>query len=346
MAENSQGALSIDRRGFISMAVSASAAASAARLYGQSLNRSAVNPPGYGLDEAADVFESTTIFDDEARLPALRAVQAAINAVNRKEPYLEFVSGGPDMPQADVSRLVAEMPVLGLYDRAFDKVMREFSEAKIRGKPMVWYVYNMGIVVKTESCAFSIDLCHRKAPLLAPMLDFALCTHNHSDHYTRAFFAAMKGKPIISNFHLCRKWYSRDLECEWQIGDVVVRCTSADHNEYLPRAVTCFETLCGRGNDPFVIFHSGDTQPARQLKRSVPHPDLFFGHCAIGFRFSEAAKTTMPAKLLLPVHHQELGHLGGPWRCVAFEDEPLQTVRRLRSEGHASAMPVWGDRIC
>ena len=43
--------------------------------------------------------------------------------------------------------------------------------------------------------------------------------------------------------------------------------------------------------------------------------------------------------------HQELGHLGGRYRCVGFEDEPLQIVSSLRNAGYKSAMPVWGDRI-
>ena len=53
----------------------------------------------------------------------------------------------------------------------------------------------------------------------------------------------------------------------------------------------------------------------------------------------------MPAGMYIPLHHQELGHLGGQWRCVAFEDEPLKIVRALRDAGYKSYMPVWGDRI-
>ena len=72
---------------------------------------------------------------------------------------------------------------------------------------------------------------------------------------------------------------------------------------------------------------------------------MYFGHCAIGLDFMAAAKSTMPAKLFVPLHHQELGHLGGRWRCVGFEDEPLKIVRSLRADGFNAAMPVWGDRI-
>lgn len=330
------------RRDFIMLgAVAATAAAK-----GQSV----IHPPAAAgtddLDAAVALLESTGPFDDEKRGPAFDVVQRVIDAVNRSEPYCALVKGGPDMPAADVARLYAEQPILRIYDRAFDKVLREVKETQVTDdKPAVWYLYNMGVIVKTKSCSFGIDICHRKAPLLAPYLEFALCTHNHEDHYTPAFFRAMRGKPVISSFHLCRNWYCRDFEKDFMIGDVTIRCTAADHNKFLIRAVTCFEVLCGKGNDPFTIFHSGDTHLARQLKTRTAHPDIFFGHCAIGFRFSEAAKTTMPAKLFVPVHHQELGHLGGPWRCVAFHDEPAKIVRTLRAEGFNCAMPVWGDRI-
>lgn len=340
----------MDRRSFLSAAIAGASTFGVSSAFAQSLvpseSVSDLHIPSMSLVDAVAIIESTTMYDDEERLPAFRAIQSAIDAVNRKGPYSDFLAGGLDLSKAEISRFFSEMPVLDLYDRAFDKVLREFSDAKVTGNPMVWYVYNMGILVKTSTCAFSIDLCHRKAPLLAPMLDFALCTHNHGDHYTQAFFKAMRGKPIITNFYLCPKWYRSDFESELQIGDVTVRCTSVDHNKYLPLAVLCFEVVCGKGENPFVIFHSGDACNASQMKTVTPHPDLFFGHTAIGFNFIEAAKTTMPAKLLMPVHHQELGHLGGPWRCVAFEDEPLKIVHQLRAEGFSSALPVWGDRVC
>ena len=56
-------------------------------------------------------------------------------------------------------------------------------------------------------------------------------------------------------------------------------------------------------------------------------------------------KKTMPAKLFVPVHHQELGHIHSRWRCVAFEDGPLPIVKSLCDAGYKAAMPVWGDRV-
>ena len=120
-------------------------------------------------------------------------------------------------------------------------------------------------------------------------------------------------------------------------------CEAARHNFELlglPQA----EVVCGDGPDAFTIFHSGDCNRHDHLKPKG-RPDIFMGHCAINLDFLKAARETMPAKLFLTLHHQELGHIPGQYRCVAFEDEPLQRVRGLREAGFKAAMPVWGDRI-
>ena len=87
-------------------------------------------------------------------------------------------------------------------EKSFEKVFREAREVKVEDKPAVWSVYNMGYVVKTREALFSIDLVHRRAPELAPYLDFELVTHNHADHFHPELYHAMDGagKTVISNF--------------------------------------------------------------------------------------------------------------------------------------------------
>ena len=303
------------------------------------------------FDAAVKTLSETTLFDVEKRKDALEVVQRHIYAMQNAKPFVQMIRGGTRIPDKVVAQFHQDNPPLKWLDESFDKVLKELQETKVPvgGKPAVWYVYNMGIVVKTPKCAFSIDLCHRKAPLLVPHLDFALVTHNHGDHYTDEFLGAMSRnkKPIRSSFLLDWGNYSRLEKDEKQYFDVLVKSTAADHNSRLPKAVTCFECHIGEeGAEKFVIFHSGDCCRADHLQPSVPHPDLFFGHCAIGLNFKTAYQTTMPAKLMLPVHHQELGHLGGRWRCVGFHEEPAKILRELKEIGARAAMPVWGDRVC
>ena len=335
----------MNRREFVTLGT-ASAFVGAA---GASAEKALRPRPCDAFDAAVATIDATTPGDEVARKDALAVIQREIAAMGRKEPYNAFLRGGLSLPAEEVAAIHAAYPPLKWYDHAFDKVLQEFQETKVDGDiPAVWYVYNMGIVVKTAASAFSIDLCHRKAPHFAPFLDFALITHNHGDHFTQAFVSAMgrAKKPVMSNFILMWDSYSR-LERETKkFKNVTVTGIAADHNKHLPKAVTCFECrMPKRDGGEFTLFHSGDCCRADHLAPSVKEPDIYFGHCAIGLDFKTAWKTTMPAKLMVPLHHQELGHLGGPWRCVGFDQEPRHVINALRPLGARVMMPVWGDRI-
>ena len=299
------------------------------------------------FDAALRTLRETTMFDAEKRKAALEVVQKHIYAMKTAKAYERFRSGGLRLSPAEVAEFHRENPPLRWYDEAFDRVRDEVRTTSVTGdRPAIWYVYNMGVVVRTKTCVFAIDLCHRKACELIPDLDFALCTHNHDDHFTEDFMKGMvaAGKPFVSNFDLQWNWYTAE-ERTLEIKGVRIHVTRTDHNKFLPKAMNCYEVECG-GETPFVIFHSGDSHRPDQLRSRTKNPDVFFGHCAIGFSFPEAYQTTMSAKLMVPLHHQELGHLGGRWRCVGFHEEPVKVIRGLRELGARTAMPVWGDRIC
>ena len=83
--------------------------------------------------------------------------------------YVQYLKDGQTRGYASLEKLEA----------AFEKVLREAQETTVTGdRPAVWSVYNMGYIVKTREAMFSIDLVHRRAVEFAPLLDFALITHN------------------------------------------------------------------------------------------------------------------------------------------------------------------------
>lgn len=309
-----------------------------------------VDLAGLSVDDfrkAVGTLEKTNYADVAGRAEALETIQKYIYAMRTGRPYDEFSSAGLSLSASRVREYHDTYPVLWWYDRAFDKVLAELKATEVTGDtPAVWYVYNMGVVVKTRTCAFAVDLCHRKACEMIPYLDFALVSHNHNDHFLPDFLEGMSkaDKPCFTNFDLRWDCYCA-AEKTFEIKGVTVNVTRTDHNWALPNAVNCHEISCG-GENPFVIFHAGDTQRAEQLRAKNP-VDLFFGHCAIGFSFPEAFYTTMKAKRLMTVHHQELGHLGGCWRCVGFHEEPAFIRKQFEALGAGDriGMPVWGDRI-
>ncbi len=241
-------------------------------------------------------------------------------------------------------------------ESAFEKVMREVKETVVTGDvPAVWSVYNMGYIVKTRKALFSIDLVHRRDVEFAPMLDFALITHNHGDHWRDGFYRAMNGasKTVISNFHSnskAVKWkkvngvrtpfgggYVRGVKT-FKIKDVEIRTSLIDHNDYLIDFTTAFEIKVG----DFVLYHTGDsgrgTEPKLGTVWGKPDLWLFFPGC--GIKVADAVRK-VDARRIVFGHLWELGHKTG--RLTS----PL--VRRALAAARPVCQDVsfalWGDRV-
>ena len=270
--------------------------------------------------------------------------QAEIDAVT-PEDYAAYLKSGRDL--ADI---VGRFPVFGRLEAAFEKVFREAAATVVPagGRPAVWYVYNMGLVVKTARTMFSIDLNHRRAEEFAPFLDFALITHNHGDHYTEGFKLTMdrrEHKPVVNNFFdnygiidRGQGGYTRARSKKFVFGDVTVVTGICDHNNYLKSYTTTFEVRIG----DFTIFHSGDCCSHARLKVSRS-PDLWVLHPYCGMDAAKACVEAIHPKTAVVAHLQELGHPRGRFRWT-FEDG-LRVKSKIEAAGFAAVMPMWGDRL-
>ena len=234
---------------------------------------------------------------------------------------------------------------------AFDKVLREAKETVISGdRPAVWSVYNMGYIVKTREAMFSIDLVHRRAAEFAPLLDFALITHNHDDHWRRDFYRAMDGagKTVVSNFldnYGVRHWrkdggYIRGVKT-FRFKDVEVRTSLIDHNDYLIDFTTAFEMKIG----DFLLYHTGDSGKGTEPKLGTAwgRPDLWLFFPGCGVDVAKAVQK-VDAKRIVFGHLWELGHRNGHRGRL---DAPL--IRRAldNARPHCSdvSFALWGDRV-
>ena len=265
------------------------------------------------------------------------------------EVYTAHYERGSALDPAECERTVAEFPALGRYEDAFEKVVRKVRETEVAGHPLVWLVYNMGIIVKTRKTLFSVDLQHRRAEELAPLLDFALITHNHLDHYTQRFLYAMnrvERKTVVSNF--CDNYgahfggrhpggYTRAVKT-FEFGDVTVRTTYTDHNDYLVDFTTAFEIVA----DGLTIFHSGDCSNAAKLKPLCPNPDLWFVHPYCGMKAVDGAAAVNP-KVTVVAHLNEMSHAKGRARWTWAQGEKAKA--KLEAAGYRAVVPLWGDRI-
>ena len=285
----------------------------------------------------------------------LLLLQKEIDAVPGVE-FRKFSLAGPAMTVEERDAMYAKWPVLRRYDDAFAKAVREAKDAVVTdaSRPAVWYVYNMGVLVKTPKAFFSIDLCHRLAPTIADDLDFAIITHNHLDHYTEAFYQAMNSrrKTVIQNF---RDNYGACLhvkggvggfsrgECRYTLKDVAIRTCETNHNHLLRGFVMPVEVHIG----DYTILHVGDTFNTGDL-RPERTPDLFIHHA---WCWGDSNQTADGIKAFHPecaviAHHCELGHnkkanVGG--------SVPLARAYKRKAETEAAGTraltPFWGDRI-
>ena len=267
------------------------------------------------------------------------ALQAEIDEVTPQD-FKAYLDGAWDW--FGLTRKAA----LQRLDDAFDKVLAEVKSTVVSDRPAVWLVYNMGVIVKTKEACFSIDLKHRKAPEIAPLLDFALITHNHGDHFTEEFYQAMNGagKTVISNFkdnYGAKDWrkdggYTRAVKT-FRIKDVEIRTSPTDHNDYLVDFTTVFEVRIG----DYVIYHSGDCSNVAKLN-PTRRPDLWIVHPYCGTKV-EIGVEKMKPRLTVMAHLNEFGHARNRWRWT-WEDG-FKAKAKAEAAGGKAIVPVWGERI-
>ena len=276
--------------------------------------------------------------------------QSEIDAITPKD-FAAYWQRGVDLPADELTAMTRRFPVLGRLEAAFEKVLREVKETVVTDvdHPAVWYVYNMGLVVKSPKKTFSIDLHHRKAEELATLLDFALITHNHNDHYTERFADLMdrvQRKTVVNNF-FCNYGvtdrmkfggYTRAKSKTFHIGDVTVITGLCDHNPYLIDYTTPFEVQIGK----FTLYHSGDCYTHAKLHVSR-QPDLWVLHPRCGMDPAKACGEAIRPKKAVVAHLQELGHAKGGARWTYTNG--ISDCRRIEAAGCSAIMPLWGERL-
>ena len=262
------------------------------------------------------------------------------NDLVTREDYLNYLKDGDTRSLAALKRL----------DRVVDKVLKEVTSTIVTdpNKPAIWYIYNMGIIVKTVTKTFSIDLVHRRASEFAPILDFALITHNHSDHWQRPFYTAMNNKyrkTVVSNFldnYGVKNWrenggFTRAAKT-FTFGDVTVKTGLCDHNAYLADFTTFFEIHIGE----FTLCHSGDCGNPAKLK-FTKKPDLWMVHPYCGMDVVKASTGLIHPKKVLIGHIEELTHSKSQWRWSYGSG--MKVKENFEAAGIGAEFSLWGDRV-
>lgn len=277
-------------------------------------------------DERINLLEKTMEYSDACEIGAYSLY------TNTKLPFM-----------ADT--LKNAQPILYMHDAAFQKVFDEMKSTKVEdGEVALWLVYNMGYIVKTSKACFAIDLKHRRAPEMAPFIDFLLITHKHGDHYDPQLCAKMTelGKPVVSNFY-SEKYMAKEPSL-FNFGEISVKTLTVDHNKNLLKFVTTFEIDCGNSAGNFVIYHVGDAHNYAQLKPSKP-VDVFIPHVSVGLNIPKCVDETIKPKNTLISHLLELGHHRK--REDGYYRVPWIRGFKIISEINSPNvyMPFWGEKF-
>ena len=299
----------------------------------------------------AALAEGTNCIPSSASSPIRRSDERQSELLTKWDEATEAVSPqvyGQYLRDGDTRGFKA----LEVLERAFEKVMREVKDTTVTGDvPAVWSVYNMGYIVKTRESLFSIDLVHRRDAEFAPLLDFALITHNHGDHWRHGFYDTMNGahKTVVSNFkdnYGVKNWkkdggYVRGVKT-FSIKDVEIRTSLTDHNDYLIDFTTAFEIKTG----DFILYHTGDsgrgTEPKLETVWGRPDLWLFFPGCGID---TAKAVEKVNAKRIVFGHLWELSHW--PGHRGRLDERLIRPQLAWAKEAGCEDVSVafWGDRI-
>lgn len=291
------------------------------------------------IEQMADIFwnKSSCLELTSERRAAMNKMQTYVDTF----PHTLFNEYMATPAGTDKERGIEQWGLMQYYNMALDKLLAEIPATKVRkGEVAVWQLYNMGYVVKTQTQCFGIDLYHKHAERLAPMIDFMMITHNHADHYSKALVAELErqGKPVYSNF--LDNGHKVTMGDEFTVGNISVKVTTVDHNATLKNFVNTYEVNCyATKGKPYVFFFTGDAHNYEQLNPTVK-VDAFVPHLAVGLNMAEAVKKINPTTVLMS-HILELGHAITKWRW-SYE-YGINECEKLQREG--VYLPVWGEKL-
>ena len=294
--------------------------------------------------EAARRVWASDVYDrrDPKRLEAMAVLQHAVNMTSGADAG-KFVRDGAD------AELFGKAPALAIINAGIDRVLADVPRTKVEpGSVAVWYLYDMGHVVKTPGgTVFGIDVSCPRDDEIADLLDFALVTHNHDDHASERLLRAMQkkggfanGKPVVSAFQYTP--YVARTPHTYVFGDCTVETGVSDHNPYWKESMTPFKVTCGKGPRAVTLLHHGDGWDAAQIAHFAP-VDVAIVHVWPwdGHNGQKTAHFLKPGLLVLS-HAQELTHGFGPGR---WSWEQCEEEARLATEAGRVIVPVWGEKF-
>ncbi len=192
------------------------------------------------------------------RYDLLREIENYCNECDReifRDTYLD--AGGEA-----AGKLEEEYAILSIYRYVFDSVMESVRNAVVEeGTTRIWMLYNSGFIFKTPTQCWGMDINHRYAVLLEPLLDFITVSHSDADHVDKPLMDAMssKGKPVISNFYTGSSSWCSTTPATYRIGNISIKTAITDENDSEPDCMTVVRLNTGADGGNLDLVHIGDS---------------------------------------------------------------------------------------
>ncbi len=237
---------------------------------------------------------------------------------------------------AKLSDLENSNPILGYLRQTVDKSVDEIKNTRITQGVIIWKLYNMGYVIKTKDACFAIDLVQPDSKRLVEILDFAIVSHAHADHFDKDFVKAMveRGKTVYSPFY--EQGTVIKSTGEFNFKEVSLRFTMNMQGN-IPVIVS--QINCGPSAKNYTIYDIAD---ARELATLNPtrHVNLFILHIANGLDIFDAVDQVKPDATIYD-HIMEFGHPIGKYRW-SYDF----TYNKIERQNHASSYVLtWGEKL-
>jgi L-ascorbate metabolism protein UlaG (beta-lactamase superfamily) len=236
------------------------------------------------------------------------------------------------------------------------RAIEEIRSATVpEGRMRVWYIYNMGVVVKTADAVVGIDVAGSYvAPSIADvggLLDVLLVTHPHGDHLDAnvAAAAAKAGAKIVVADEKVRINYSNQLNIVRDPGgesmvkvltgsslaaQALVGVEPGGTIEVKDVRITAYPAEHGysSGSDSFSatptdwfyvevsgfgVLHTGDgTFTGLKPDLSGKRVDLYLVHYVDDIYATDYYKLAPQSRIMVPLHLYELGHGRETLNCM------------------------------
>ncbi len=236
-------------------------------------------------------------------------------------------------------------PILHYLRHAEQRTFKEIKQTVVKRGIVIWEIYNIGIVVKTDSLCFAMDLVARGSETLVPILDFAIVSHQYGDEFDKPFVNAMlaAGKTVyapISYSNGGRSVVTIDSAMHVVYGEVSIRFTKGKEKPTVPALMSQIDF--GPSTGDYTLYDVDDARPDFVPFKPTRHVDLMMLHIANGYSPTAAVDSIDP-DIAWYSHIMELQHSTA---SNGYRWSYNYSYNKIQNQPHASSIILtWGESL-